>query len=67
MYLSHTLCLPFGLFLSSVTPLFHFNMAFILSSFLLASLLVTGGANAADAEDPYDLSFYTKGAAIGDS
>jgi hypothetical protein len=42
-------------------------MAVILSSFLLASLLVTGGVNAADAEDPYDLSFYTKGAAIGDS
>jgi hypothetical protein len=38
-----------------------------LSNFLLAVLFVTGGANAADAEDPYDLSFYTKGAAIGDS
>lgn len=46
-------------------------MAFIVNSIIFAYLLATSGTNAAntnaDAEVSYDLSFYTKGAAIGDS
>ena len=58
-------------FSGSVSPSFLSSMAFIVNSIIFAYLLATSGTNAAntnaDAEDSYDLSFYTKGAAIGDS
>ena len=42
-------------------------MVVIINRLVFASILAISGANAADSQDPYDLSFYTKGAAIGDS
>lgn len=42
-------------------------MAAILYALFFILLALFNSANAADTEDPYDLSFYTKGAAIGDS